>query len=184
MLISPATRFDGADLSEANFEGTVVDSFFVYDDSTQFPDELDISEGINLDDYITGDGGTLTWGMALRNGERIPESKAVIDNIKLLAQRLEALQQEYNLQRFSVNSWYRPPEVNRQAGGADTSAHLEGKAADVSWSNISKDSCKEIIEQQIDTWPGHLACSSSFMHLDLIEPFPIDDESKTWEYQH
>jgi zinc D-Ala-D-Ala carboxypeptidase len=53
----------------------------------------------------------------------------IVDNLRLLAQGLERVQ---NLTGFplEISSGYRCPELNRRVGGANTSQHTQGQAAD------------------------------------------------------
>lgn len=53
----------------------------------------------------------------------------IVDNLRLLAQGLERVQQltDYPLE---ISSGYRCPELNRRVGGAKTSQHTHGQAAD------------------------------------------------------
>lgn len=39
---------------------------------------------------------------------------------------------------MKVNAWYRTPSYNKSVGGVANSSHLEGKATDISFPNISK----------------------------------------------
>jgi len=53
----------------------------------------------------------------------------IVDNLRLLAQGLEQVQllTEFPLE---ISSGYRCPELNRRVGGAKTSQHTQGQAAD------------------------------------------------------
>lgn len=167
-----AVRFQKANLAGSTIEEATVDSFYIYDNETIFPEGFNSDKGINLDDFIVGLGGTFTWRMALRDGERVPDSLTVVQNIKDTAAQLEMMQKRLEV-TLQVTSWYRPLEVNRALGGAKSSAHLEGKAVDVyiSGKDYSCDKLADIFEE----WPGRLGCSSGFfpfLNLDILQPFP------------
>lgn len=66
------------------------------------------------------------------NGDRrrIPQNSDIKQNILTLAQELDRVREAWG-SPLLVNSWYRPPAVNRAVGGASNSQHLYGKAADI-----------------------------------------------------
>ncbi len=53
----------------------------------------------------------------------------VVDNLRLLASTLEIVREVLG-HPIVITSGYRCPEINRLVGGSETSAHLEGLAAD------------------------------------------------------
>lgn len=58
-------------------------------------------------------------------------SKEVTENLTFLVENLlDKVREEYG-NPISVNSGYRSPEVNKAVGGAKTSQHLTGCAADI-----------------------------------------------------
>ena len=59
----------------------------------------------------------------------IPSHEAIA-NLKRLCQWLEVLR-ERSSQPIIINSGYRSPQLNRKVGGAPTSNHLTGCAADI-----------------------------------------------------
>ncbi|MDJ0580945.1 D-Ala-D-Ala carboxypeptidase family metallohydrolase [Crocosphaera sp.] len=61
---------------------------------------------------------------------RIPTDDTIKQNIFTLAQELDKVREAWG-GPIKVNSWYRPPAVNRAVGGASNSQHLYGKAADI-----------------------------------------------------
>ena len=67
-----------------------------------------------------------------------------IENLKRLCTWLEQLREEWNLRYgegndpLLINSGYRSPEVNRLAGGCNTSNHLTGCAADIRVSGLEQ----------------------------------------------
>lgn len=75
-------------------------------------------------------GGHFYWREALHNGDRIPQSKAHVENILTLARRLEGVRQTLSGLPITVTSWYRPEPWNSQVGGARKSRHLTGEAVD------------------------------------------------------
>jgi putative chitinase len=71
--------------------------------------------------------GEVTKGDA----RRIPQSGGDIErNILQLALELDKIRFEWG-SPILVNSWYRPPAVNRAVGGSPNSQHLYGRAADI-----------------------------------------------------
>jgi uncharacterized protein YcbK (DUF882 family) len=58
-------------------------------------------------------------------------SKEITDNLTYLVDNLlDKVREEYG-NPITVNSGYRSPEVNKAVGGAKTSQHLTGCAADI-----------------------------------------------------
>ncbi len=61
---------------------------------------------------------------------RIPQSNDIKQSVFTLAQELDKVREAWG-SPLLVNSWYRPPDINRAVGGASNSQHLYGKAADI-----------------------------------------------------
>jgi hypothetical protein len=131
------------------------------------PITLVTGERVDLDDAILG-GGNFTWSEATRGGERMPESAAVVAQIRRAAQAMQDIRQRLGDRPITVTSWYRPPAVNRRVGGASQSRHLFGDAVDFVVSGIPATE----VERRLDAWwgaRGGLASSRSmgFTHIDL-----------------
>jgi len=107
------------------------------------------------------------WGEATANGTRIPESIAIAKNIIRIAKSLEIIRADYGNRAVTINSWYRPPAVNRAIGGASQSRHLSGDAVDF---NIEGINPWDIYRRYDKTWSGGLAAvdrgSFRFCHID------------------
>lgn len=69
---------------------------------------------------------------------------AALDSIKLLCERvLEPVRAQFG--PVFINSGYRSPELNKAIGGADTSQHCLGKAADIETTAANGDLAKWIV---------------------------------------
>jgi hypothetical protein len=82
-----------------------------------------LTEHFTLGELVASD-------LAARNGIDNSPSPAIEENLKRVANTLEAVRTIYN-KPLTISSGYRCPEVNKLAGGSDTSAHMEGLAADI-----------------------------------------------------
>lgn len=65
-----------------------------------------------------------------RETRRIPKTDTVKANVVKLAKELDKVRQAWG-SPIGVTSWYRPPSVNKEVGGATNSQHLNGSAADI-----------------------------------------------------
>jgi uncharacterized protein YcbK (DUF882 family) len=102
-----------------------------------------------------------------RDGAPMPDD--VLENIKILAQNLQTLRDHFG-QAIHINSAYRSPEHNKNIGGATSSQHLLGKAADISMRNFTPVQIHETIEQLIaegDLHQGGLGLYNGFVHYDI-----------------
>jgi hypothetical protein len=106
-------------------------------------------------------GGKFTWAEATKNGSRIPSTRAVVENILVLAELLERPRRQIG-QPFIVTSWYRPPVINRMVGGATYSRHLYGQAVDFYVPGIPA----RTVASQLTWWPGGLGAYAGWVHLD------------------
>ncbi|MFE4105663.1 YcbK family protein [Almyronema epifaneia] len=110
-------------------------------------------------------GGSFTWGEATKDGTRIPPTENIVNNIIGLARQLQRAREQIG-QPFQVNSWYRPPAVNRAVGGASQSYHLTGKAADL---QVEGYSGRRLANVVMSWWPGGIGIYSTIpnlLHLD------------------
>lgn len=88
-------------------------------------------QSINWNDFNAKVSKYFTVG-EVTNGEsrRIPKDNTIKQNIFTLAQELDKVREDWG-SSIHVTSWYRPPAVNKEKGGASNSQHLYGKAADI-----------------------------------------------------
>ena len=119
--------------------------------------------------------------------------KCHITALQNLCQRcLEPLRQHFGLP-IQVTSGYRCPQLNRLVGGAETSQHMKGEAADITiprkywpfcyttseqialvlfgWMKVKTDFDQLILEHHGSTWWVHVSCRVDFRrnrHEQLI----------------
>lgn len=86
----------------------------------------------------------------------------IIDNLKLLAQRLQVLRDILN-KPIRINSGYRSPSHNAAVGGAPNSYHLIGMAADIVVDGMTPHETQEFLKN----WSGGLGCYDTFTHVDI-----------------
>jgi zinc D-Ala-D-Ala carboxypeptidase len=87
---------------------------------------------------------------ALRLGiANIPNAEAVA-NLKALCEHvLEPIRNAFNIP-FAPNSGYRGPELNRAIGGAPTSQHMSGHAADIEIPGVRNDVLAQWIRDNLE----------------------------------
>ena len=95
---------------------------------------VEINKNVKLSEHFTLAEMTKT-SVKTKDGN-IP-SRVQIENLKRLCRWLERLRQRYN-QPVIINSAYRSPQVNKAVGGAATSNHLTGCAADIRCKGIEQ----------------------------------------------
>jgi hypothetical protein len=111
-------------------------------------------------------GGSFTWGEATKDATRIPPNATVVNNIITLARELQKVRNKIG-RPFRVNSWYRPPTVNKAVGGVSNSQHLYGKAVDL---QVPGYSGRRLANAVMLTWPGGVGIYSNLpniLHLDI-----------------
>lgn len=98
---------------------------------------------------------------------RIPQDPTYQSNIVELAKELDQVRAQWG-GPVAVTSWYRPPEVNQEVGGAPNSQHLYGCAADVQPVNGEINSFQSWLDNEI--WQNRAlgyGAPLGFVHLDL-----------------
>ena len=97
---------------------------------------------------------------------RIPPAGSDIEgNILRLALELDKIREDWG-GAILVNSWYRPPVVNRAVGGASDSQHLYGRAVDIH--PVNPESLAKFQAWIDQHWFGALGYGArrGFVHLD------------------
>lgn len=121
-----------------------------------------LNETYYLDSPIL-EGGNFTWGEATHNGVRLPKTKEHLGNIIGMAEGLEDVRSHLDNRVIRINSWFRPEPWNSRVGGAKSSQHLTGKAADIRVDGLSP---KEVQRRLDGWWKGGLGYGETFTHLD------------------
>jgi hypothetical protein len=93
--------------------------------------------------------GSFTWAEATHGGTRLPPNMETVDGIIRIAQMAQQARDRIN-RPFRVTSWFRPPDINREVGGASLSRHIVGDAIDFYCDGLSGDQ----IYRALDPWWG------------------------------
>lgn len=125
-----------------------------------------VNAGINWKDGNAKISKYFTVGeVTQRDVRRIPSDPEVIQNIFDISKELDMIRDEWG-QPLLVTSWYRPPKVNREVGGAQNSQHLYGGAADIKPLNRDVEQFQSWLDKN---WYGSLGygAKKGFVHLDI-----------------
>jgi zinc D-Ala-D-Ala carboxypeptidase len=112
---------------------------------------------------------------ACREGLDNTPDEAAHDNLVLLCEVLEKVRTLLNSLPILISSGYRSPEVNAACGGSDSSAHMQGLAADFTCPGYGTpyEICMKlspyIVELQIDQLIHEY---EGWVHLGLTEGTP------------
>lgn len=109
--------------------------------------------------------GSFTWAEATHGGTRMPPDQDTVDAIVRIA-RLAQQARDRIGRPFHVTSWYRPPEVNRSAGGASQSRHIVGDAIDFYCDGLTGDQLYWLLDPW---WPGGLGRYSNLPYISHID---------------
>lgn len=109
------------------------------------------------------DGSSFTWGEVTKGLTRIP-TKDIIPNIIRAAKILQEVRDFYN-KPISINSWFRPPAINKTAGGVSNSRHIIGDGIDFVVHGVKPLKVYSDISGLVGS-RGGLGRSSIFTHLD------------------
>ena len=80
---------------------------------------------------------------------------------------------------YKINSGYRSSEYNKKIGGAENSAHIKGKAVDISATTSSQKYL--IIEAAIQLGIQRIGVGDNFIHIDIQEK-PEKPTKVIWTY--
>ncbi|MGD1855442.1 MAG: D-Ala-D-Ala carboxypeptidase family metallohydrolase [Leptolyngbyaceae cyanobacterium] len=109
--------------------------------------------------------GNFTWSEATRGGTRMPPNQATVDGIVRIATLAQQARDRLG-RPFLITSWYRPPDINRQVGGASNSRHIVGDAIDFYVNGLSGDQIYWALDPW---WPGGLGRYTRFPSLSHLD---------------
>lgn len=109
--------------------------------------------------------GNFTWAEATRGGTRMPPNQATVDAIVRIAKLAQQARDRIG-RPFIVTSWYRPPEINRQVGGAAFSRHIVGDAIDFYCEGLTGNQIYWALDPW---WPGGLGRYTRYPALSHLD---------------
>ena len=114
---------------------------------------------------------------------RIPTDDRVKRNILVMAKELDKIREDWG-SPILVTSWYRPPAVNEEVGGAAQSKHLTGRAVDIKPANGKMYQFRKFLNAG---WNDALGEGSErgFIHIDNRSGFGWHSKGKyrvRWNY--
>jgi uncharacterized protein YcbK (DUF882 family) len=94
----------------------------------------------------------------------LPEAQRMdyLLNILMLAQRLQVIRDYYG-KPITITSGWRSKRVNNAVGGASSSYHLTGMAADITVAGVPPAK----VQADFRHWSGGLGQNINFTHLDI-----------------
>ena len=90
---------------------------------------------MNLTEHFTLEELTFSDTAERLGINNVPNEEA-LENLKRTAKLLESIRTLLRNNPLHINSGYRGPELNAKIGGAKTSAHMEGRAADFTCNQV------------------------------------------------
>jgi hypothetical protein len=109
--------------------------------------------------------GSFTWADATHGGTRMPPDQTTVNAIIRIARMAQEARDRIG-RPFRITSWYRPPEVNRQVGGASASRHIVGDAIDFYCDGLTGDQLYWALDPW---WPGGLGRYTNFPYLSHLD---------------
>lgn len=120
-------------------------------------------------------GSNFTWGEATKNCSRpccdlIINGQTIINKFEIeqkiieTARNLDDVRELLGNKPIYINSWYRPPSVNRSVGGSSRSRHMFGDGVDIRSSHYSPGKIYALLDRNHSG--GGLHHYSSFVHID------------------
>jgi len=117
----------------------------------------------NMNAYISE---SFTVGEYLRyDPKRIPTSDTVKKNAKAIIDEAQKIREAWG-SPLVITSGFRPPAVNRAAGGVSNSQHLNGSAIDIKPANGKIFEFQSWLDARYDKALGYGA-RKGFVHIDL-----------------
>lgn len=109
------------------------------------------------------EGCFLTWGEMTKDCSRKLQHKYQVANAIAYAKAFGKIRDKYGAP-ISVNSGYRPPDINRKVGGATRSQHLNANAADITADNMPR--LLQVIKATPEITGIGLGGCKNFWHTD------------------
>lgn len=108
-------------------------------------------------------GIAITWGEWTKNCKRVPETNQIVANMISVTKIFGTVRSKYDAP-LTVNSGYRPSAINKAIGGASRSQHIQGRALDLSCSNLTK--LYQIVKAIPEITGVGSGMHKGFVHLD------------------
>ncbi|MEY2832270.1 MAG: hypothetical protein RLZZ574_1528 [Cyanobacteriota bacterium] len=119
-------------------------------------------------------GSHFTWGEATAdcsrlledlviNGRIIVSAAQIEKNIVLTAMALDLVRERFGNRPIHINSWYRPPSINKSVGGKQYSRHQFGDAVDLRSDYYSPRQIFKLLEADHN---GGFHAYHAFCHID------------------
>jgi zinc D-Ala-D-Ala carboxypeptidase len=122
-------------------------------------------------EFVSPDGSGFDGGMLPRT--------AVRENVRRLMYKLEALRHKAGACTVTICSGFRSVAFNQDVGGADTSMHLYGGAADIAVRRTSTHTVYRLAETC--GFSGLESPAHSWQHVDSRIEHPYQAQSYWWE---
>lgn len=152
------------------------------EDTTPVFGDLPEWDEVEWDNWTSPVSKYFTSGeVSLYQRDRIPTAKNIQQNVIQIARKIDQVRDWWG-SPLLVNSWYRPPHVERRVGGTGAN-HPYGFAVDIRPKEGSVWDLQSRFEREwfdAGKWQGGFGrgAKKGFIHLDLREP----NQPRKWDY--